>query len=455
MLVGDGRMNLRATMNNRRSAYVGIALLGIVSLIGDIVYEGSRGLVPEYLKFLGATALVVGLVGGLGDFLGYGVRLVSGFLVDATRAYWFFILLGYGLIVSIPLLGISTGLEMAVLFVLLERLGKALRAPARDTVLSVVSKDVGAGKAFGLHELLDQVGGMTGPLIVAALMLFSGGDYRLTFSLLFLPFLMLLLALSYTYKRIGKTYATEHPQTIARKGKLPTPFYVYTFAVLLNTVGLIPYTLILYKVSVIVQATNEQWIVPLIYFFIQGVDAPAALLSGYAYDRFGISVLVLPFVLSLFPPLLAMIDGGLFMLVLAAAMFGLVLGMQESIYRAAVSQLSPLSSRGTAYGIFNAAYGIGFLVSGGVYGALIDSNSPFAIAVAYVLVTQASAIVALLSARAKLKNLKKTLNQLGSKNGTKEKKVEGSMLAGTACSYSTLEPCFSLLRSRSASFSPQ
>lgn len=400
-------------MNNHRSAYLGIALLGIVSLIGDIVYEGSRGLVPEYFKFLGATALVVGLVGGLGDFLGYAVRLVSGFLVDATRAYWFFILLGYGLIVSIPLLGISTGLEMAVLLVLLERLGKALRAPARDTVLSVVSKDVGAGKAFGLHELLDQVGGMTGPLIVAGLMLFSGGDYRLTFSLLFLPFLVLLLALSYTYKRIGKRQATEQPQTDMKKEKLSRPFYVYTFAVLLNTVGLIPYMLILYKVSVIVQATSEQWIVPLIYFLIQGVDAPAALLSGYAYDKFGIGVLVLPFALSLLSPLLAMIDGGLLMLVFAAVVFGLVLGMQESIYRAAVSQLSPLSSRGTAYGIFNTAYGIGFLISGGVYGVLIDSKSPFAVAVAYVLVMQASAITALLSVRAKLRSLKEAPDQSG------------------------------------------
>ncbi len=400
-------------MNNHRSAYLGIALLGIVSLIGDIVYEGSRGLVPEYFKFLGATALVVGLVGGLGDFLGYAVRLVSGFLVDATRAYWFFILLGYGLIVSIPLLGISTGLEMAVLLVLLERLGKALRAPARDTVLSVVSKDVGAGKAFGLHELLDQVGGMTGPLIVAGLMLFSGGDYRFTFSLLFLPFLVLLLALSYTYKRIGKRQATEQPQTDMKKEKLSRPFYVYTFAVLLNTVGLIPYMLILYKVSVIVQATNEQWIVPLIYFLIQGVDAPAALLSGYAYDKFGIGVLVLPFALSLLSPLLAMIDGGLLMLVFAAVVFGLVLGMQESIYRAAVSQLSPLSSRGTAYGIFNTAYGIGFLISGGVYGVLIDSKSPFAVAVAYVLVMQASAITALLSVRAKLRSLREAPDQSG------------------------------------------
>jgi len=75
-------------LDSRKNAYFGILLLGIVSLMGDIVYEGSRGIVPGYLEFLGATALIVGLVGGLGDFLGYAVRLVSGFLADTTRAYW-------------------------------------------------------------------------------------------------------------------------------------------------------------------------------------------------------------------------------------------------------------------------------------------------------------------------------------------------------------------------------
>jgi len=389
---------------NIKSAYLGILLLGTVSLLGDIVYEGSRGLVPEYLKFLGATAFLVGLVGGLGDFLGYAVRLISGFAVDATRAYWFFIILGYGLIASIPLLGISTGLEMAVMFVLFERLGKALRAPARDTVLSVVSKDVGAGKAFGLHELLDQVGGMTGPLIVAALMLFSGNDYHLTFSLLFLPFLVLVVALAYAYRRIGSTSMGEPPKVKGQKEKLTRPFYVYTVAILLNTVGLIPYTLILYKTSVIVQATNQQWIVPLIYFLIQGVDAPAALLSGYAYDKFGLKVLVLPFVLSAFPPLLAMMNADLLMLVVAATFFGLVLGMQESIYRAAVSKLSPLSSRGTAYGIFNTAYGVGFLVSGVVFGVFIDASLPFTVTLIYVLVMQALAVASLLRVRARIES---------------------------------------------------
>ena len=393
-----------ADSNSRKNAYLGILLLGIVSLMGDIVYEGSRGIVPDYLGFLGATALIVGLVGGLGDFLGYTLRLVSGFLADTTRAYWFFIFLGYGLIVSIPFLGLPLGLEIVIILVLLERFGKAFRSPSRDTVLSIISKDVGAGKAFGIHEFLDQIGAILGPSIVAFLMFSSSNNYGHTFSFLFIPFLALLVVLVYTYKRIGSKTVIIEPKVVRGKGeRLSKPFYIYTFAVLLNTVGLIPYTLILFNASKILQPTGQQWIVPLIYLLIQGVDAPMALIAGFAYDKFGIGVLVMPFVLSLFPPILTMMDAGLPTLLAAAVFFGLVLGMQESIYRAAVSELTPISSRGTAYGIFNTAYGVGFLISGVVFGILWDLRMSFVITVCYALAMQAIATASLLKVTTELK----------------------------------------------------
>jgi MFS family permease len=397
------RMKREANAGNRRNAYFSILLLGIVSLMGDFVYEGSRGLVPSYLGFLGATAVVVGLVGGVGDFLGYSLRLVSGFLADTTHAYWLFIFIGYGLIVSIPLLGIPLGLGIAIILVLLERFGKAFRSPSRDTVLSIISKDVGAGKAFGMHELLDQIGAIFGPLTVTFLMLLTNDNYSFTFTFLFIPFIALLAALVYTYKRISSRIIVAAPQkTEGETKKLTKPFQIYTFAVFLNMAGLIPFSLILYKASEILQPT-QQWIVPLIYLLIQGVDAPMALISGYAYDKFGIGVLIIPFLLSLFPPLLAIASSELSMIVASAAIFGLVLGTQESIYRAAVSELTPISSRGTAYGIFNTAYGIGLLISGALYGLVIMLKPPFIAIVFYAVITQIIATASLLNIRSKLK----------------------------------------------------
>ncbi len=375
-----------------RSTYMAILLMGIVSLLGDVVYEGSRGLVPDYLAFLGASAFIIVFVGRFGEFLGYALRLVSGVLADTTRAYWAFIFLGYGLIVAIPLLGFTNLWWIALILVLLERIGKAVRAPARDAVLSIVSRGVGAGKAFGIHELLDQIGAILGPLLVAALMFYSGNNYSQTFSLLLAPFLLLVVFLTFTYRKIGSSKPSETEKAREEGGKLEEAFYFYTFAVVLNTVGLIPYELILLRASAILQPTNQQWMVPLIYMLIQGVDAPTAFLAGYSYDKYKIRVLTLPFILSVFPTLFALANTNIAAIIAAAVFFGLVLGMQESIYRAAVSEFAPITLRGTAYGIFNTAYGIGMLISGFVYGLFAAMNPPYWSMALYVVATQATAV---------------------------------------------------------------
>lgn len=391
-----------------KSIYVSILLLGIVSLMGDIVYEGSRGLIPDYLKFLGATAFIVGLISGFGEFLGYAVRLVSGFLADTTRAYWVFMFIGYGLIASIPLLGFTNGWEIAAILVLLERLGKACRSPSRDTILSIVSRDIGTGKAFGIHEFLDQVGAVIGPFIVATLMFYSSNNYNWTFSLLIIPFTMLLVALAFTYWKIGSRIAVESKTSTAVGRVLGRPFYIYTLAVILNTIGIIPASLILYKASMILQPEQQQWLVPLIYLLIQGIDAPAALLSGYLYDRFGIKILMLPFILSIFPPVFTMVNTDLIALMIASVFFGVVFGVQESTYRAAVSEFTPLSARGTAYGIFNAAYGFGFLISGGIYGLIIDLNIPLIATLLFVVSIQTTALATLLKVYQKPREIKRS-----------------------------------------------
>lgn len=390
---------------NAKNVYVAILLLGIVSLMGDIVYEGSRGIVTPYLEILGASAFAIAFFGRFGEFLGYSLRLVSGRLADTTKAYWLFIFLGYGLIVSIPLLGVAGTWKIAIILVLLERIGKAIRSPARDAVLSIVSRGVGAGKAFGIHELLDQIGAILGPLVVAGLMFYTSNNYNLTFSLLALPFIVLLAFLAYTFRKVGGRKIIEPAEPTLEKGgnKLGKAFYVYTLAVLLNTVGLIPFELILLKATEILKPTSQLWIVPLIYMLIQGVDAPTALFAGFAYDKFKIRVLILPFILSVFPTFFAMANADLTMLIVAAAFFGLVLGMQESIYRAAVSGFAPTSLRGTAYGIFNTAYGFGMLIGGAVYGLMVELKIPYVAVVAYVLLAQAVAVVLLLNAYSKTK----------------------------------------------------
>jgi len=391
---------------SKRTAYVAIFTMGIVSMFGDIVYESGRGIAPDYLRFLGASAFLVGAVSGAGEFIGYALRLVSGNLADRSRAYWLFIFLGYGLILAVPLIGFTFSIEVVMALLLLERLGKALRSPSRDTVVSIVSKGVGSGKAFGLHEAIDQIGAVLGPLILGGVMFYTANSYPTAFKILLIPYALMLIALAYTYSRIGKGVDVEAKNIRDEGASLSRGFWIYCIAVLLNTLGLIPVALILYMGSSILQPLGHQWMVPLLYVVVQVVDAPMALVSGHLFDRVGVKLLALPFILAIFPAFLVFY-GGFVGVVAASIVFGLVLGMQESIYRAAIADLVPLSRRGTAYGIFNTALGLGTLASGVIFGFFIDQSYSVTVLMGFAMVLQVAAIITLRSDRQLFSNTAK------------------------------------------------
>ncbi|MCJ7762102.1 MFS transporter [Candidatus Bathyarchaeota archaeon] len=381
-------------MISKRTAYLAIITLGLVSMLGDIVYESGRGIAPDYLMFLGASAFMVGAVSGAGEFLGYGARLISGTLSDKSKAYWVFIFTGYGLILAIPLIGFTHSLEIVIVLILLERLGKALRSPSRDTVVSLIGKNVGSGKAFGIHEAVDQIGAVIGPLLFAAVLFFTSNNYQAAFGVLIIPFVLMMIVIAYTYRKVGKSLEVEVQSTKQERAPLARSFWFYCLAVFLNTLGLIPVALILFSGSAILQPLGQAWIVPLLYVAVQAVDAPMALVAGHLFDKLGVKLLAFPFVLSVFP-IFFVSYGSLLGVVAACVMFGFVLGMQESIYRAAVSEFAPLGRRGAAYGIFSAVVGFGTLASGVIFGFLIDSGYSAIFLVGFSSVLQIVAIITL------------------------------------------------------------
>jgi len=375
------------------SKYAPIILFGLVSLFGDIIYEGVRGSLPSYLDYLGASAFIIGLAFGLSEFLGYALRLISGLLADVTKSYWYFYFIGYFLIISMPLLGFINMWILAVILIVIERLAKAIRTPARDTLISVVSKGIGAGKAFGLHELMDQLGAVLGPFIIATV-LYMTNNYSIAYKALFLPYAVLIIIVIFTYAKLRNYTMRVINIPDSDKSKffiknLPVEYWLYILAVSLSTMGLIHVSLILYKANLFIAA----YLVVIFYLIIQLFDAISAPISGLLYDKIGRLILLIPFILSIIPSILT-ITGNLNLIILAGIVFGLVYGMQESIYRAAISDLVPVSLRGTAYGIFNTVYGIGFLISGTVYGAIIERKLVY-IGVVYAIVLQLIAIVLL------------------------------------------------------------
>ena len=358
-----------AVGGTRWVGYYGIVLFGIVSLLADIVYEGGRSVVPEFLRFLGASAAVVGLVTGLGELVGYALRFPSGFLADHSGRYWFFLVLGYAFILFIPALALTEGWGLAALFVFAERIGKALRAPSRDAAISLVAKDVGIGRAFGIHELLDQVGAVLGPILVSAAIFFSMSNFHFAFLILVVPAVAALLVLYVAYIKLrGYVNVEARSLTVAASlRKLDKRFWTYNLVAALSVVGFLHYSLIAYRAG----GAIDPWIVPLLFAAAMGIDALIAVALGFAYDRFKLKIFWLILLVSALPAIFA-VKGNAVMLSIAILMYGVGMGAQESIYRSVVADLSPLEMRATAYGVFNTIYGLAWFIGGFTMGFMYD-----------------------------------------------------------------------------------
>ena len=193
-------------MSNRRKMsqpMLFILLFGIVSLFSDMTHEGASSIRGAYLSLLGASAGTIGFVSGLGELIGYSMRYVFGKLTDKTKKYWPMVILGYTLdIIAVPALALvhEDGWIAACLLLVIQRMGKAIKKPAKDTVMSFAASQEGAGKSFGLQELLDQIGAFLGPVLLYLVMLFQAEGstfalYSRCFAFLAIPSAITLLLL--------------------------------------------------------------------------------------------------------------------------------------------------------------------------------------------------------------------------------------------------------------------
>jgi len=358
------------TDNQKRTAYHFIVLMGIVSLFGDITYEGARSITGPYLAVMGASAGIVGFASGLGEFIGYAFRLVSGYYADRTKSYWPITIAGYAFILSIPLLAFAGHWWIAVALLILERMGKAIRTPARDAILSHATKQVGRGWGFALHEALDQVGAFIGPFIFTAVFILEG-SYRDGFKILWIPSLLTLMFLFVAKVRVPsperlETLGESEPKT---RGKLPRIFWFYTLFIILTVAGFASFQIMSYHFKVHSIVSDVQ--IPIFYAIAMGTDALVALAVGKIYDKIGLKSLIAIPLLTLPIPFFAFSESYVFA-VISVVLWGAVMGIHETTMRAAIADLTPLEHRGFAYGLFNTAYGASWLFGGTLMGVLYD-----------------------------------------------------------------------------------
>jgi predicted MFS family arabinose efflux permease len=361
----------------RRRALKFVLMIGAVSFFADFTYEGSRSITGPFLQTLGATGAIVGIVAGLGELLGYGLRFFSGRLSERTQEFWPITFVGYIIqMAAVPLLALAGNWKFAALLILLERTGKAIRNPPRDVMLSHAAKEMGFGWGFGIHEALDQSGALFGPLLVA-LILAHRGYYQLAFGTLLVPAIMAVLLLSIARFLYPRPEDLEPVTQNMQAAGLPRRFWIYLIAAALVAAGFADFQLISFHFQ---QAAivKTLWI-PIFYSVAMAVSGVGSLVFGRLFDRFGISVLIpLTVVSACFAPLVFL--GGFWLALVGAALWGLGMGVHESIIPAAVATIVPASRRPSAYGLFTGAYGLAWFLGSAIMGILYDHSIPAVIA---------------------------------------------------------------------------
>lgn len=384
-------------MNNllsKRSAFAFIILLGFVSLFADMTYEGARSLTGEYLAILGASGAIVGVVSGLGELIGYGFRLVSGYVSDKTGKYWLITFVGYFLnMVAVPLLALTENWPWAASLIILERFGKAVRSPAKDALLSYATKQTGRGWGFGLHEAMDQVGAIMGPLIVSVI-LYLQGSYRMGFALLAIPAFCALAVLA------AARFLYPRPQDLERETPALTvegfsgKYWLYIAAVCCIAVGYVDFPLIAYHFEK-GEAVSKVWI-PIFFAIAMAAGGIMAPIAGKLYDMKGVTVLIyVTGISSLFVPLV--FSNGFYVSLVGMVLWGIGISSQESVMRAVVANLVQTYKRGTAYGMLNIWFGVFWFLGSAAMGFLYDFS--VAALVAFSLIMQLSALPILVAVR--------------------------------------------------------
>lgn len=354
-------------------------LIGVVSLFADFVYEGARSINGPYLAVLGASATLVGVIAGLGELLGYGLRLVSGSLSERTREFWPITLFGYAVqMAAVPLLAWAPNWQAAGALIVLERVGKAIRNPPRDVMLSHASKEIGLGFGFGLHEAMDQAGALAGPLVLAYI-LARHGSYRNAFAVLVIPAIITLCVLVAARLLYPTPQDLEVKPARASSGKYPRAFWIYLTGAACVAAGFADFSLVAFhfqKSSVV----PNLWI-PIFYAVAMATSGAGSLIFGRLFDRTGIGILVpLTLVSAASAPLVFL--GHFWLALVGTAIWGLGMGVHESIIPAAVAGMVPIERRPSAYGIFTGSYGLFWFIGSVVIGRLYEVSLAWLLAFA-------------------------------------------------------------------------
>ena len=355
-----------------KSAFRFVLIIGVVNLLADFTYEGGRAVIGPFLGSLGASAAVIGFVAGFGELVGYALRSISGYFADKTHRYWPFAFAGYALNqLAIPALALVTSWQTGSALVIAERTGRAIRKPAMDAMLSHAGESIGAGWVFGLNEALDQAGATAGPLLIAYILSAHGG-YRMGFGFFLVPAIMCMLVVLAARLLYPRPHELEtRSAELLPTTKLTRPFWMYLAAGALVAAGLADFSLISFHFQKTSTITPN--VVPIFYAVAMATSALSGLIFGRLFDKFGRSIALLAFFLSAGYAPFAFFGNATSALI-GMILWGIGMGAEGSVLRALVTSVIPSAKRGTAFGFFDAGFGIAWFLGSAAMGLLYEKS---------------------------------------------------------------------------------
>ena len=355
-----------------RSALQFVLIIGIVNFFADFTYEGARGIVGPFLGSLGVSATLLGLVAGLGELMGYALRSVSGYFADKFQRHWVFAFVGYAVnMLAVPALALTGQWPVAATLVVAERIGRGIRKPTVDAMLSYAGKSIGVGWVFGLNEALDQAGATIGPLLMA-LILYRGGGFRTGFAVLLIPALLCLTTL--LAARLLHPRPHELEQGAEHTFASPTftrAYWIYFIAGALIAVGFADFALIGFHFQK-ADAIPKEWI-PLFYSVAMASGALASVPLGRLFDKFGANVSLFAFAISAVAAPLVFL-GTFTTALIGMICWGIGMSAQGSVFQAMLTGVIPAQKRSTAFGLFDTGFGVAWFLGSAAMGLLYDKS---------------------------------------------------------------------------------
>jgi MFS family permease len=386
-----------------------VIALGFVSFFTDFSTEMILGILPLFIVTnLGAPKLVLGGIEGSAELISYVFRMVSGSLSDKLGKRKIFVLAGYGLsTISKPFFAITTGWLGAFLVRAVDRIGKGLRTAPRDALIADSIQESSSGKAFGIHRTIDQSGSIAGP--IAAFALLQVIDIRGIFLVSIIPGTIAVMILIFLVKEVavkrGLSSATTTTKMLSSLSKVLKGNRPFTLLLIISgifSLGAFNYSFILLKASDLGVSKD---VIPLVYAIINVLHTAIGIPTGVLADRIGKEkVLTIGYaVFGVSSSLMIIFNGrgvgqtedNFLCASILAAVFGIYIGISETLQRAVIPKYISSELRGTAYGMYNVVVGSGFFVSNIVFGYLWD-NFNLLIAVLYSISFAFAAIIGML-----------------------------------------------------------